>query len=87
MSACRLPFFAEGVVIKGFGRGSKDLGIPTGICHNTFDTLLAQLFFLNYFLLYLANLPSEVVETLPKDVETGIYYGFANIDKGPVYKM
>lgn len=24
------PFYASGVVVKGFGRGSKDLGIPTG---------------------------------------------------------
>ena len=26
-----LPFFAKGLVVKGFGRGSKELGIPTGI--------------------------------------------------------
>jgi len=26
-----LPFFAKGIVVKGFGRGSKELGIPTGI--------------------------------------------------------
>jgi len=25
-----LPFYASGIVIKGFGRGSKELGIPTG---------------------------------------------------------
>lgn len=25
-----LPHFASGVVIQGFGRGSKELGIPTG---------------------------------------------------------
>lgn len=25
-----LPFYANGLVVKGFGRGSKDLGIPTG---------------------------------------------------------
>jgi hypothetical protein len=25
-----LPFFASGKIIKGFGRGSADLGIPTG---------------------------------------------------------
>lgn len=25
-----LPFYATGLVVEGFGRGSKDLGIPTG---------------------------------------------------------
>ena len=25
-----LPHFCSGKVVKGFGRGSKDLGIPTG---------------------------------------------------------
>ena len=27
--AC-LPFYTQGDVVKGFGRGSKELGIPTG---------------------------------------------------------
>ena len=26
-----LPIFVHGTVVKGFGRGSKELGIPTGI--------------------------------------------------------
>ena len=26
-----LPFYTQGEVVKGFGRGSKDLGIPTGM--------------------------------------------------------
>ena len=25
------PYFASGLVVKGFGRGSKELGIPTGM--------------------------------------------------------
>ena len=25
-----LPYFTAGEVVKGFGRGSKELGIPTG---------------------------------------------------------
>jgi riboflavin kinase len=34
-----------------------------------------------------ANYTSEVVDTLPSDMETGIYYGYAKVDDGPVYKM
>jgi len=30
MTTGSLPIFASGVVCKGFGRGSKELGIPTG---------------------------------------------------------
>lgn len=57
------PHFAAGEVIKGFGRGSKDLGIPT------------------------ANYPDEVVNNLPEDIDTGIYFGFAQIENSSVYKM
>lgn len=58
-----LPFFVGGKVITGFGRGSKELGIPT------------------------ANFPMEVVEHLPKDLTCGVYFGWANVNLGPVYKM
>jgi len=27
------PYYVEGEVVKGFGRGSKELGIPTGNIH------------------------------------------------------
>jgi riboflavin kinase len=27
------PIYLKGPIIKGFGRGSKELGIPTGIFH------------------------------------------------------
>jgi FAD synthase len=30
MATKGLPYFTVGKVIKGFGRGSKELGIPTG---------------------------------------------------------
>ncbi|CAO1391552.1 unnamed protein product [Diamesa serratosioi] len=35
----------------------------------------------------LANYSLDVVEALPKDLDTGIYYGFASVDNGDVYKM
>ncbi|XP_056274088.1 riboflavin kinase [Pseudoliparis swirei] len=58
-----LPYFSRGEVIRGFGRGSKELGIPT------------------------ANFSDAVVDTLPGDIGTGIYYGWACVGNGEVYKM
>ncbi|XP_068615245.1 riboflavin kinase-like [Brachionichthys hirsutus] len=58
-----LPYFCRGEVIKGFGRGSKELGIPT------------------------ANLPDSVVDNLPADLNTGIYYGWACVGAGDIHKM
>lgn len=58
-----LPHFAVGEVIKGFGRGSKQLGIPT------------------------ANFPATIVNALPEEIKTGVYFGFASVSNGPVYKM
>merc|ERR1711872_147458 len=58
-----LPHFATGTVVKGFGRGSKELGIPT------------------------ANFPDDVVDDLPEEITTGIYYGWAKVDNGPTHKM
>lgn len=49
--------------MKGFGRGSKQLGVPT------------------------ANFPQEVVNQLPEELKTGIYYGWAQVDSSPVFKM
>lgn len=58
-----LPHFAKGTVVRGFGRGSKDLGCPT------------------------ANFPIEVVKTLPREIETGVYFGFAQVNNGEIHKM
>ncbi|XP_056319133.1 riboflavin kinase [Danio aesculapii] len=58
-----LPYFFRGPVVRGFGRGSKDLGIPT------------------------ANFPESVVDSLPTDISTGIYYGWARLDNGDIHKM
>lgn len=62
MSDRKLPCFASGSIVEGFGRGSKALGIPT------------------------ANLQEDVAESLANDLGTGIYYGWAAVDK-QVYKM
>uniref|UniRef100_A0A4W2FNE0 Riboflavin kinase n=1 Tax=Bos indicus x Bos taurus TaxID=30522 RepID=A0A4W2FNE0_BOBOX len=59
----QLPYFCRGQVVRGFGRGSKQLGIPT------------------------ANFPEQVVDNLPADISTGIYYGWASVGNGDVHKM
>eukprot|EP00126_Sphaerothecum_destruens_P009773 Sdes_comp20581_c0_seq1m15523 len=52
------PFYVAGPIVKGFGRGSKELGIPT------------------------ANFSLQVVEeSLPKNIQDGVYFGFARLDK------
>ncbi|XP_046613776.1 putative riboflavin kinase [Neodiprion virginianus] len=58
-----LPHFAVGPIVKGFGRGSRELRIPT------------------------ANYPDEVVQNLPKEIATGVYCGFASVNKEEVHKM
>ena len=34
-----------------------------------------------------ANFEADVVEKLPADFVCGVYYGWASVDSGPVYKM
>ncbi|XKL59296.1 hypothetical protein PGB90_000312 [Kerria lacca] len=58
-----LPIFLKGNVCKGYGRGSKELGIPT------------------------ANLDDDVLQLLPSESTNGIYFGWAQVDSSPVYKM
>ncbi|XP_075222370.1 riboflavin kinase isoform X2 [Lycorma delicatula] len=57
------PLFFTGEVINGFGRGSRQLGIPT------------------------ANYSSNVVNKLPPELETGVYFGWAQVDDGEIHKM
>lgn len=59
----KFPYFASGPVVKGFGRGSKQLGVPT------------------------ANFPHEIVDELPIEFKEGVYYGWAQVDEGQIYKM
>nr|XP_008535885.1 PREDICTED: riboflavin kinase-like isoform X1 [Equus przewalskii] len=58
-----LPYFCRGEVVRGFGRGAKELGIPT------------------------ANFPEQVVDNLPADLSSGIYYGWASVGSGDVHRM
>ncbi|KAI8334346.1 hypothetical protein BC941DRAFT_400449 [Chlamydoabsidia padenii] len=59
------PFKITGTVIKGYGRGSRELGIPT------------------------ANLSDSALGMFPSECNTGVYYGFVQIDapQSTVYPM
>ncbi|KAI9275392.1 hypothetical protein BY458DRAFT_507285 [Sporodiniella umbellata] len=59
------PIAVSGTVVKGFGRGSKELGIPT------------------------ANMSDEALESMFKECNTGVYYGWAQIGqvKSTIYPM
>ena len=61
--AAKLPHFSRGEIVKGFGRGSSELGFPT------------------------ANFPQQVIDQLPEELVGGIYFGFAQVDNGPVHDM
>lgn len=105
-----LPHYAAGIVVKGFGRGSKELGCPTGEClqfvyhfQPNFYTYIMPLNFgvivpiiqtfrlpnCSTIILFfdVANFSLEVVRSLPREIITGIYYGWASVDNGEVYKM
>ena len=34
-----------------------------------------------------ANFPLEVVQRLPEAITAGVYYGWAQVEQGPVFKM
>ncbi|ORZ15173.1 hypothetical protein BCR42DRAFT_416560 [Absidia repens] len=59
------PYKITGTVVKGYGRGSRELGIPT------------------------ANLSDEALDLFPSECNTGVYYGFVQINalKSTVYPM
>lgn len=82
------PLKLAGTVVKGFGRGSKELGIPTGkygmsVSFNS-DCKTHSL-----FLLHIANLSNEALDTLCSAFDTGVYYGWTCIeaDKSTIYPM
>jgi riboflavin kinase len=68
------PIFLSGSVQHGFGRGSKDLGCPTGLFHPVLSHILSD-----PYLLTPANLPDESILSMTSVVNTGIYYGYAQV--------
>lgn len=82
-----LPLFLEGKVCKGFGRGSKELGCPTGTCVNFNDECPLTYNFESTSLTFLANFDENVEKLLPAEVLSGVYFGWAQVENGPVYKM
>lgn len=69
-----LPYFTEGLIVKGFGRGSRELGFPTA----------------NFSEEVIAKLPSELVGGIYwglAAVEQGPVYGMVmSIGWNPFYK-
>ena len=63
-SGSKLPIRIVATVVRGFGRGSKDLGIPTANLDRT----------------------SMQSSTPFDDLPTGIYWGYAKIGTGDLYK-
>ncbi|PIA13533.1 riboflavin kinase [Coemansia reversa NRRL 1564] len=59
------PIFIEGEVVKGFGRGGKQLGIPTA---NLPETVVE-------------NTLSDISIRPSQHIPIGIYYGWAKVEK------
>jgi FAD synthase len=51
------------------------------------STPSSELVFNRTFTFVAANFKHNVVEGLPKELDTGVYYGWANVDNGEVHKM
>ncbi|KAM7254764.1 hypothetical protein ACFE04_020005 [Oxalis oulophora] len=68
------PWHIRGPVTKGYGRGSKVLGIPTGV-------------HLDHCLSSLANLPIEGYANVLSEYPSGVYFGWAGLATRGIYKM
>ncbi|OWM85210.1 hypothetical protein CDL15_Pgr027997 [Punica granatum] len=82
------PWHIGGLVIKGFGRGSKVLGIPTVSIHISFSAfvcLMMEMFVSNGPMS--ANLSTEGYTTLLSEYPSGVYFGWAGLPVRGVYKM
>jgi riboflavin kinase len=92
------PIYLKGKVSRGFGRGSKELGIPTGgHLLETPNVLTGRLLTRNIVCvscLYLfrdgsaANLPEDVSNNEATVMEIGVHYGWASVGSSDtVYGM
>lgn len=68
------PILLAGPVQRGFGRGGKDLGCPTGI-----HPILFAFGNMIPLLLISANLPDESLPAMSSVTQTGVYYGYARV--------
>ncbi|KAF7120935.1 hypothetical protein RHSIM_Rhsim13G0170300 [Rhododendron simsii] len=73
------PWYIGGPVIKGFGRGSKVLGIPT------VGNSIAYIHGLDEGME--ANLSTEGYSTVLSDQPSGVYFGWAALSTRGIYKM
>lgn len=48
--------------------------------------MITMIMMIHLIICVIANYPLEVIKKLPTDIETGVYFGWANIDNGEVYK-
>lgn len=65
------PIALAGQVQRGFGRGGKDLGCPTGVFLSVVltDIISSQP----------ANLPDKSITPISSVAKTGVYYGYAQV--------
>lgn len=68
------PIALAGQVQRGFGRGGKDLGCPTGGF-----LLAAAIAPILKGRDHLANLPDESITPISSVAKTGVYYGYAQV--------
>ena len=81
------PIFLSGAVQKGFGRGGKDLGCPTGELSVPVDLITR----LNPPCMQ-ANLPDESITPMTSVCKPGVYFGYAQVyglsqQEGKVHPM
>jgi len=82
------PIFLSGAVQRGFGRGGKDLGCPTG----EFIFRYAGHLTLNLDCFLSANLPDESITPMSSVCKPGVYFGYAQVyglsgQEGKVHPM